>query len=57
MAASDKPVGGGHVMADLSGPRFRAIAKSDAEGPAGIPIHNSFGRLKVVSMRDNAEAN
>ena len=56
MSASEKPVGDGHILADLSGPRFRASA-GPAEFPPGSPMHNPFGRLKLVSMRDIAETN
>jgi hypothetical protein len=57
MADSDRPVDDGHVLADLSGPRFRACAQDSPEGRAGSPMHNPFGRLKLVSMRDIAETN
>ncbi|MBO0699555.1 MAG: hypothetical protein J2P46_14260 [Zavarzinella sp.] len=57
VCASDKPVDDGHIIADLDGPRFRTVAQ---ESPAELrrgPMHNPFGRLKLVSMRDIAEAN
>ena len=57
VAASDRPIGDGHVIADLDGPRFRASAQ---ESPADLkksPMHNPFGRLRLVSLRDIAEAN
>jgi hypothetical protein len=57
LARGDKPVGDGHVIADLDGPRFQALAQDSAEGPAESPMHNPFGRLKLVSMRDIAETN
>jgi hypothetical protein len=57
LAASEKPVGDGHVIADLDGPRFRAVAQASPDGPAGSPMHNPFGRLRLVSLRDIAEAN
>lgn len=56
LARGDKPVGDGHLIADLDGPRFRAQAQpAPAELPG--PMHNPFGRLKLVSMRDAAEMN
>ena len=57
LAASDKPIGDGHYIADLSGPRFRTVAE---DGPADLgrgPMHNPFGRLRLVSLRDIAETN
>jgi hypothetical protein len=57
LARGEKPVGDGHVLADLDGPRFQALAQDSADGLAGSPMHNPFGRLKLVSMRDIAEAN
>lgn len=57
LAASVKPVGDGHLIADLDGPRFRTVVQDDRESPAGSPMHNPFGRLRLVSMRDIAEAN
>ncbi len=57
LSRSEKPIENGHVIADLSGPRFQALAQESAEGPVGSPIYNPFGRLKLVSMRDIAETN
>jgi len=57
LARGEKPVDDGHVIADLSGPRFRALAQ-DAPGELrGSPMHNPFGRLRLVSLRDIAETN
>ena len=57
MARSEKPVGDGHILADLTGPRFRASAADSPQQLAGSPMHNPFGRLRLVAMRDIAEAN
>jgi hypothetical protein len=57
MSGSEKPIEDGHVIADLDGPRFRAFTTNHAAVPAGSPMHNPFGRLKLVSMRDVAETN
>jgi hypothetical protein len=57
LSRGDKPVGDGHVLADLKGPRFQAFTQDSAQELAGSPMHNPFGRLKLVSMRDVAEAN
>ncbi|HUQ72257.1 MAG TPA: hypothetical protein VM165_22215 [Planctomycetaceae bacterium] len=57
LSLSEKPVVDGDVLADLEGPRFQAFTQDSAEEFAGSPMHNPFGRLKLVSMRDIAEGN
>jgi hypothetical protein len=57
LARGEKPIGDGHVLADLNGPRFQAFAQDSTEGWAGSPMQNPFGRLRLVSMGDIAEAN
>jgi hypothetical protein len=57
VAQGDKPIDNGHVLGDLDGPRFRVFTADSPAGLAGSPMHNPFGRLKLVSMRDIAETN
>jgi hypothetical protein len=57
LSRGEKPVDDGHIIADLSGPRFQAVAHDGDDGPDCSPLHNPFGRLKLVSMRDIAESN
>lgn len=57
LARGEKPIDDGHVIADLGGPRFRVALQDGSEAPAGSPMHNPYGRLRLVSMRDIAEAN
>jgi hypothetical protein len=57
LARGDKPVGDGHVIADLSGPCFQAFAAESPSQTAGSPMHNPFGRLRLVSVKDIAERN
>jgi hypothetical protein len=57
LARGEKPIDDGHVLADLNGPRFQAFTQDSAEELSGSPMHNPFGRLKLVSMRDIAETN
>ncbi len=57
IATSEKPVEDGHIIADLSGPRFRIFTQDGDSRLAGSPMHNPFGGLKLVSMRDLAEKN
>jgi hypothetical protein len=57
LCRGEKPIEDGHVLADLSGPRFQAFTQESAEQLKGSPMHNPFGRLKLVSARDIAETN
>jgi hypothetical protein len=57
LARSEKQIDDGHVLADLGGPRFQAFTQASPGELAGSPMHNPFGRLKLVSMRDIAETN
>jgi hypothetical protein len=57
LARGEKPVGDGHVLADLSGPQLRASAQESPRELAGSPMHNPFGRLRLVSFQDVAESN
>ncbi len=57
LSRGDKPVDNGHVIADAGGLRFQVFTQESEEGQAGSPMHNPFGRLRLVSMRDIAEAN
>lgn len=57
LAAGEKPVGDGHIIADLDGPRFKTVAESGDERLAGNAMENPFGRLRLVSFREIAESN
>jgi len=57
MCRSDKPIDDGHVLANLDGPRLQAFAEDGDARFAGSPMHNPFGRLRLVSLRDVAESN
>jgi hypothetical protein len=57
LARGDKAVGDGHLMGDLDGPRFQVCAQDNPPDLPGGPMHNPFGRWKLVSMKDVAEAN
>ena len=57
LPGGDKPVSDGHVIADLSGPQFTAFTQDSPKEYTGSPMHNPFGRLKLVSTRDIAKSN
>ncbi len=57
LARGDRQVENGHVIADLDGPRFQAFTQESPKEFARSPMHNPFGRLKLVSLQDIAEAN
>jgi hypothetical protein len=39
------------------GPRFQAVATSPNDFEQGSPMHNPFGRLKLMSIKEIAEGN
>jgi len=57
LARGEKQIDNGQVLADLGGPRFQAFTQDGPDQFEGSPMHNPFGRLKLVSMRDIAETN
>jgi len=57
LSESEKPIGDGHLLADLEGPRFQAFLQESPKELAQSPMHNPFGRLKLVNMRDVAVTN
>jgi hypothetical protein len=59
VCAGDKPIHDGDLIVDLDGPRFQAflIDSPTNEKMRDTPMHNPFGRIRLVSMRDVAEAN
>lgn len=57
LAEGDKPVDHAHLLADLDGPRFQVFAEESPGELADSPMHNPFGRLRLVSVRDIAESN
>lgn len=57
LADSDRPIDDGHVIGDQHGPQFQAFAQDGPEELVGSPMHNPFGRLRLVSIRDVAQSN
>ena len=57
LAAGEKPMDDGHVIADLNGPRFQVFVEEAEMGLADSPMYNPFGCLRLVSVKDIAEAN
>ena len=57
LSRGDKPMGHGHVLADQDRPRFQAFAEDSPAKFAESPLHNPFGRLKLMRFRDIAEGN
>jgi hypothetical protein len=52
----DKPIDVGHVIADETGPRFVTRAQPH-DDHVGSPVHNPYGRLRLVSLPAIAESN
>jgi hypothetical protein len=57
LARGENPMEDGHVIAGLDGPRFQAFAEDSPRDLKGCSMHNPFGRLRLVSVRDIAENN
>ncbi|MFN0056261.1 MAG: hypothetical protein ACKV0T_29295 [Planctomycetales bacterium] len=57
VCGSGRPIGVGHLLADERGPRFQVIASTPDDLDPQSPMHNPFGRLKIASAKDVAEAN
>lgn len=57
LCRSEVPVADNHILADLEGPRFKTFTQPAPKELAGSPLHNPFGRLKLVSIRDLPENN
>lgn len=53
----DRPIGDGHFLADEHALRFQAVSTANEEFEPGSPMHNPFGRLKLISIKDLGEAN
>jgi len=54
---TDRTIDVGHLLADELGPRFQVIANESDEHPSHSAMHNPYGRLKIVSVREIAEGN
>lgn len=57
VCGSDRPVDVGHLLMDEHGPRFQVVSRGNDEFEAGNPMHNPFGRLKIVGAKEIAEGN
>jgi len=57
VCGSGRPIGVGHLLADEHGPRFQVVAISHDDLDPRSPMHNPFGRLKIVNAKDIADAN
>jgi hypothetical protein len=57
LSRGDRPIDDGHIIADLNGPQFQAFTQDGPPELAQGPLHNPFGRLRIVSLGDIADAN
>jgi len=51
LVQDDKPVGDGHILADVNGPWFRCYAEDGDPRMVGTPMYNPFGRNRLVKSR------
>jgi hypothetical protein len=47
-------IGVGHILADE---RFQVVARTNDDFEANSPMHNPYGRLKIVNAKDIAQDN
>jgi hypothetical protein len=57
LVRGDKPVGDGHILADVNEPWFSCCAEDGDPRMVGTPMHNPFGRLRLVKLRHIASKN
>lgn len=57
VCAGSKPVGIGHLLADEQGPRYQVMAAPADEFDSDSPMHNPYGRFRIVSLKDIADGN
>jgi hypothetical protein len=57
LSSSNRRIDDGHILADELGPRFTAHRAEDNSCGPESPMHNPWGRLRLVSIKDIAERN
>lgn len=57
VCGGDRPIDVGHVLADEQRPRFQITGTTADDLDPDSPMHNPFGRLRIVSVKGIAEAN
>jgi hypothetical protein len=57
MCQGVKPVGDGHIVIGEAGPWFQVEATHNDKFEQSSPMHNPFGRLKLVSFKEAANRN
>jgi hypothetical protein len=57
LCGSDRQIDIGHLLADELGPRFQVVANESDAFEAGSIMHNPYGRLKIVSVKEIADGN
>lgn len=57
LCEGERTIGDGHLLGDENGPQFQARIAPPDDFPADSPLHNPFGRLRLVNIRDAASAN
>ena len=57
LCRGEKPVADGHLLANLRGPSLQVFEEECMKMPSGSPLHNPFGRFRLVTMRDIAQSN
>ena len=57
VCGGERPIDVGHVLADEQGPRFQVVGTDSDDFEPDSPMHNPFGRFRIVSVKGIAEDN
>lgn len=57
ICGADKEVTEGHILLTTGGPRFQCLRAPADPFPVDGPMHNPFGRLRLVDLQDIAAGN
>ncbi len=57
VCAGERPIDDGHILADEHGPRYQIRTAPADQFKSDSPMHNPFGRLKLISYRSIAQRN
>jgi hypothetical protein len=57
MVRDDRQIGNDHIYADVNGPWFSCSAEDGDVRMFGTPMHNPFGRLRLVKLQHIASKN
>lgn len=57
VCGGNRPIDVGHMLGDEFGARFQVVVRETDEFGPDSPMHNPWGRLKIISVKEIAEGN